>query len=66
MKEVLKKECKKTSKWDYYPHDVAGFMERHRNSLRRASVHETMGPSFKPIIWITYASGKKSPFVFKN
>ena len=45
-----KKQCVKKGKWDYYPIDPRAFRQRY--ALRGATVHETMGPHWKPIIWI--------------
>ena len=43
------KECQKKGPLNYYPHDFRRF--RLRWSLRQATVHETMGPNWKKIVW---------------
>jgi len=56
-----KEKCfKGAGKWDYYPADLKKFMDEYRNRMRVATVHETMGPNWKPIVWV-----KNRPYVFK-
>ena len=51
-----KNDCKKDGR-DFYPRDFRGFMKAWK--LRPATIHETMGPNWKDIVW----SPANRPFV---
>ena len=60
-KDDWKKDCKKKGKWDYYPKDEKDFMHKYGSMLRTATIANTMGPLWKPIIWIS----KRGPLVWR-
>ena len=61
MDTAWKKECQKQGKWDYYPTDPKSFRERWGRLLSLATINETMGPLWKPIVWVN-----QRPFVFRE
>jgi hypothetical protein len=52
MEKQWKKDCIKKGKFDYYPIKEKEFFARYRSYLRGATVSETMGPNWKPIVWL--------------